>query len=233
MQSKPKSVDSNQAGVHDNLEKIVRKHQQHAFLKPVAGFNHEAFIKAEQWLSQQNYQSIILDSCCGIGESSLKLARQNPDKVVIGIDQSEHRLDKHQRSIELDKPSNYLLVRAHIEDFWRLVLEAQWPVSEHCIFYPNPWPKSIHLKRRVHASPVFPDLIKIGGKIRLRSNWHLYLEEFKYALSLYDIHSDISQTSQTLTDDEIMTAFERKYHGAQQALWQLHCDLNQTAQAKQ
>ncbi len=206
-------VISNQLDVHPKLEKLVRKHLAHPFRKPFAAHNIQAFKAAEIWLQQQG-RPLILDSFCGVGESTLHLARQYPDCAVIGIDKSAARLDKHHAYMST-LPENYLLVQADVDDFWRLARNAAWRPSRHFLLYPNPWPKSDQIKLRVHGSPVFTDLLALGGELELRSNWSLYVEEFARAVVIAGGKSLL----ETFHSESTITPFERKYQRAGQTLW--------------
>ena len=54
-------------------------------------------------------------------------------------------------------PKNCLLLRANMIDFWLLVAhQSDWHITAHYILYPNPFPKSKHLRRRWHGHPVYP-----------------------------------------------------------------------------
>ena len=116
---------------------------------------------------------------------------------------------------------NYFhLVRADLNDFYRLVQAASWPVSKHFILYPNPWPKSKHLQRRWHGSAVFPQMTGIGKQLILRSNWHLYLAEFQQAAKLVNLQGEI--TTVPLVDSALaLTPFEAKFQSSGQECWQL------------
>ena len=211
-----KAVDSNQPGIHENLEALVNKHVKTQYKKPYQIHNLAAFDQLKLFISETAHSGLILDSCCGTGLSSIQIARQNPDKLVIGVDQSEHRLSK-----SMDKlPKNVLLLQANCEDIWRLCAEDKIRFDQHFILYPNPWPKSVHVKRRWHGHAVFPVLAKISSCVEVRSNWGLYLEEFSYAWSILT-----SKTSdvQSLVVENPLTLFERKYHGSGQKLYRLVC----------
>jgi tRNA (guanine-N7-)-methyltransferase len=218
----PREVTSNQSAIHPNLETTVNKHLRHHFQKPYAQHNVNAFKAAGDWLASRS-QTVILDSFCGNGESSRELARQFPNASIIGIDKSAARLQRHQ-SAQQETLANYLLVRADVDDFWRLAADANWQLDKHFMLYPNPWPKSVQLQYRVHGSAVFPALLQLGGQITLRSNWKLYVEEFTAALKIVG-HS--AYTTAYLPTETI-TAFERKYHLAGQALWQCNCTLKRS-----
>ena len=94
---------------------------------------------------------------------------------------------------------------------------TDWQIDKHYLLYPNPWPKSAHLGRRWHGAPVFPAILKIAEKLEMRSNWRLYLEEFRMALALAGVDSEI----EAFQPDTYLTPFERKYHQSQQKLWRL------------
>ncbi len=58
---------------------------------------------------------LILDSGCGTGVSTIKLAEQFPGDLVVGIDQSENRLSKSKEK------NNVLFFRANLIDIWLLM----------------------------------------------------------------------------------------------------------------
>ena len=228
-----RKVNSNQTSLHKNLKSVVSKHLQSEFLKPVA--EHNALAYAEAMQAYQG-QPLIFDSGCGTGRSSVLLAKQYPQAFIIGIDKSENRLNRTTSDLQsesLSKPRNLFLIRADHDDFLRLALRDGVRLWKHKLFYPNPWPKSKHLKRRWHGSPLFKTLINLGGEIDLRSNWKLYLEEFSAALTLsghanqitmltFDEHEQNADAENTY---QFVSDFEEKYHRSQQSLWRLCCQL--------
>lgn len=211
-----RSVSSNQSGIHDKLAASVAKHLEKPFRKPYSAHNEAAFRKARDWLSTQQ-RPLILDSYCGTGESTQTLAQRFPENAVLGVDKSAARLARHQASGQ----DNYFLLRADTDDIWRLLVDAGLRPDRHCIFYPNPWPKSDHLKRRCHGSPLFPSLLALGGELELRTNWRIYAEEFCAALEIAGIAAQVME----FTANPAMTAFERKYSEAGQTLWRVCCAL--------
>ena len=215
-----RSVVSNQAAEHDNLTEIVSKHLTTEFKRPIAQHNIDAYQDA---ISQINKADIIFDSGCGNGKSTLNLAKKHPNAFIIGIDKSLHRITKLARE-KTPVNTNYCLVRADLIDFWRLAVNDNIKLQRHFILYPNPWPKKHHLKRRWHGSPVFRQILALGGKIELRSNWQTYLQEFSQALSI--AKHDATVQPLTLTAENYISDFEAKYHGSQQTLWQLNADLD-------
>jgi tRNA G46 methylase TrmB len=135
---------------------------------------------------------------------------------VVGVDKSRNRLNRHCPG----SAANYLLLQAECEDFWRLLAEKGIGVDHHYLFYPNPWPKTRHLQRRVHGNAAFYWLLQLTGVgarcgIELRSNWQTYVEEFGVALQLAGHPGRVSR----LTPEPALTLFERKYRDSGQDLW--------------
>lgn len=220
IQGDSKAIVSNQTDIHDKLEEIVKKHLSHRSRKPFQEHTLAAFeLVAERVAKHQG--EIILDSCCGVGQSTRLLAKRHPKSLVIGVDKSAHRLGKNDQELTEKTATsdidNYMLVRADLNDLYRLIEQQGWVIQQHYILYPNPWPKSKHLQRRWHGSAVFPEIISIGETIILRSNWKLYLEEFLMAAQLAGRQGVI-----TLVNDQLpLTPFEAKYQASGQQCWQL------------
>ena len=218
-QSLSKVVTTNQTGLHERLDEIVLRNLNNPFRKPIADHTQFAFDQVIDWLKGRS-GDLILDSCCGIGESSRHIAHRHPEASVIAVDRSAHRLNKHGNCFE-GGIDNLLFVRADLIDFWRLAVAAKWRLSQHFILYPNPYPKSAQVQRRWHASPVFSDLLALGGELTIRSNWKLYIDEFVRALELAGHESCV----QLFSADQPMSAFERKYWESGQQSWQCQVQL--------
>jgi tRNA (guanine-N7-)-methyltransferase len=161
---------------------------------------------------------LILDSFCGTGLSTAKLAERFPDALVVGVDKSALRLQKHQPGAR----ENYQLIQAECGDFWRLCLTAGWPIDRHFMLYPNPWPKPGHLQRRVHGSADFSAFLQLGGHTEIRSNWQTYIEEMGVALNLAGYVPIVDK----IEPENPITLFERKYLQSGHPLWRCRANLS-------
>ncbi|MDI5983954.1 SAM-dependent methyltransferase [Halomonas sp. M4R5S39] len=225
MQASSRAIVSNQPGPHHGLAQRVARSLAHPLCKPVAEHTRKAFTAARRWYESRGDMPLILDAGCGVGLSTRRLAARFADHAVIGVDRSDARLSREHGPL----PGNALLVRADLVDFWRLALAAGWQPRRHYLLYPNPYPKAAHLKMRWHGHPVFPVILALGGRLELRSNWRLYLEEFALALELAvgvtaavepHVPGDAARAP-----DAYLTPFEKKYHASGQALWRLVVEL--------
>jgi len=204
------SIISDQQDVHSDLHRIVERHLQRPWIKPVPAHTEDAFEKAVIWWRQRGNRPLIIDSFCGTGMSTAMLAKHNPDACIIGLDKSSHRLSKHKT-----EGLNYLLVRAECESFWQCLVKDNIAIEQHWLLYPNPWPKAGQLKRRIHGHPSFPLLKALGGQLELRTNWRIYAQEFYQACNQLGICGQL----EPFVPETSMTLFETKYHDRGHQLW--------------
>ena len=219
MPERSRIVTSSQPGPHQDLSRRVARALTHPLRKPLAAHTREAFAAADAWRAERAEAPLILDAGCGVGLSTRQLAERHPECAVIGIDRSADRLSRDHGPV----PDNALLVRADLVDFWRLALAGDWRPVRHYLLYPNPYPKAAHLKMRWQGHPVFPAILALGGRLELRSNWRLYVEEF--ALAVEQAAGRRVAVEGFDPGGDFLTHFERKYHHSGQPLWRLVVDL--------
>ena len=207
---------SSQQGVHPRLAEIVGRHLASPWRRPVRAYSQPAFARAAGILAGD--RPLILDSGCGTGVSTARLAVANPACVVLGIDRSAARLARQPVL-----PPNACLVRADLADFWRLADAAAWRLQKHYLLYPNPWPKPAQIKRRWHAHPVWPALLALGGRLEMRTNFPMYAEEFAVALNLAGYTATPEPWSPL--PQQALSLFERKYVHSGHPLFRVCVDL--------
>ncbi|MGV3526491.1 MAG: tRNA (guanine(46)-N(7))-methyltransferase TrmB [Candidatus Sericytochromatia bacterium] len=207
------AVDSPQTGLHPRLDEVVQRHLQHRFRRPPAPPTRRAWSELQTRLDGR---PLILDACCGVGESSDVLAARWPGHQVIGVDRSAERLSRR-----IPRSQEALLLRADLVDFWLLAAAEGLHFERVYLLYPNPYPKTEHLQRRWHAHPILPWLLDTAGTLELRSNWRLYLDEWARA---FEIATGLAIGPEAFVPDPIMTAFERKYARGGQTLYRWQSD---------
>jgi tRNA (guanine-N7-)-methyltransferase len=205
-----REVESAQRAVHPRLEALLTRHLSSVWSQPFHKPSVRAFQALEQ-LIQGRRDRVVLDSGCGTGESTRLIAQAMPDCLVVGVDKSSVRLARSGAESFPHREGNAVWLRAELTTFWRLALQAGWRVHQHYILYPNPWPKPSQLQRRWHAHPVFPDLIRLGGRLEMRCNWEPYALEFAAAVNRVLGTSIIPGTPAKLP---LLSPFERKYRNS-------------------
>ncbi len=225
-----KEIKSAQTTVHSKLEQVLNRHTKNTWKAPIKEHTKTAFRALLDVCSDELDAGFILDSGCGTGTSSLRLAEQNPERLVIGIAQSPQRLgrgelsagDKANLESQAVRVKNCILLRAEAADFWRLLAQENLVPDEIKIYYPNPWPKPTHLLRRWHGHPVFPLLLKLGAPIEARSNWKIYLDEFALAAQLLGNSAlVVEELGSESFEDGFVSPFEKKYFNSGHSLWRV------------
>ncbi|MCX9158321.1 methyltransferase domain-containing protein [Niveibacterium sp. 24ML] len=217
MYGNSRGISSRQDTVHDKLERLLERHLASGFERPIPDVAREAFAKV--MADHDASMPIVLDAGCGVGWSTLTLAREYPDHFVIGVDQSSDRIERGKPG---EQAPNVRFVRADLVDFWRLLHLHGVRLARHYLLYPNPWPKIGHLSRRWHGHAVFPVIPLLGGELELRTNWRIYADEFALAMNRLTGHTDGVTEYQAPTP---LTPFERKYRDSGQRLWRYCTDL--------
>jgi tRNA (guanine-N7-)-methyltransferase len=219
-------VTSSQDGVHPHLHRTVRRHLETRWSQPLHQPTLDAYRQLEQEGIFSTDQPMILDSGCGTGKSTQKLAALHPGHLVIGADRSRVRLGRSGVNSNFSVSGNCILLRAELATLWRLLARDRRLPERHFILYPNPWPKPGHLSRRWHGHPVFPWLLALGGEIELRCNWEIYALEFALAVQI--------ATGETVKVEHFQPAssvspFEKKYLERGQLLFRVAMPASITA----
>lgn len=201
-------VSSSQSSTHPDLARIVTRHVSRLWQQPIHQATQVAWNRLKSEFNFSADSAFILDSGCGTGDSTRQLATLHPQTNVLGVDQSHSRLSKNGVADGLLVDGNLILLRAELSSLWRLMLKEGYQPTYHYLLYPNPWPKSGHLKRRWHAHPVFPDMLALGGAVEMRCNWNIYAREFANAASQV-----CGQEIEMLpyTSETCISPFEQKY----------------------
>ena len=210
------SVTSGQTGVHPQMERHVRRHLASKWSQPLHRPSIETYQRLKNEGALSGAAAFILDSGCGTGKSTQRLASLFPQHIVIGVDQSNARLAKSGVASGFLRMGNCILLRAELGTFWRLLLDDGYLPERNFLLYPNPWPKPGHMLRRWHGHPVFPQLLSLGGEIEMRCNWEIYALEFAQAMKI--------ATGKNISVNRIfpetgISPFEQKYLERGQALF--------------
>jgi tRNA (guanine-N7-)-methyltransferase len=128
----------------------------------------------------------IMEIGFGMGEATAIIAKNHPDNAYIAVDVHPPGIGKLLSRIDEDKLSNVKV----IEDDVHVVLQHMF--ADHCLdgihlFFPDPWPKKKHHKRRI-VNDGFLQLIhpklKKGGFIHIATDW------VPYATSIQEVFSN-------------------------------------------
>lgn len=122
---------------------------------------------------------VVLDIGFGSGEAVVALAEADPATTFIAVDMHTPGIGDLLASISERGLGNIRVVEADV----RHVLEAipEGRLSGVRTFFPDPWPKKRHHRRRL-ITPVFAETL--GTRVALGGYWHIATDWPDYALAI-------------------------------------------------
>ena len=153
---------------------------------------------------------------CGKGTFLLKQAQAQPGLNFLGVEWA----NKYYR-YSVDRIGRWSLVNVRIirTEAAEFIAEFVPDCSAECfhIYFPDPWPKKRHNKRRFLSNANTEQLIrclKPGGTIRIATDHADYFEQIRRVLGQFDKQLeriDFETTAAAEKDEWVGTNFERKY----------------------
>lgn len=122
---------------------------------------------------------LVLEIGFGNGEALIHGAQHSPERDFIGIEVHKPGVGRVLNSIETHALNN---VRIYAEDAVEVLKQCigEGALSEVRIYFPDPWHKKRHVKRRL-IQPGFVELlasrIASGGLLHLATDWQPYAEQ--------------------------------------------------------
>jgi tRNA (guanine-N7-)-methyltransferase len=189
--------------------------QQRAFetLWPVYGVEYRTELLAFEQLFGRS-APVVLEIGFGNGETLVEQAGANPDTDFIGIEVHEPGIGHCMLKADEAGVTNLRLINHDAIE----VLTNQVPrssLSRLNLYFPDPWPKKRHHKRRIIA-PSFLELVADrladAGTLNIATDWTNYAEHIDEALSLSDRFTCIERCEHDGEQplDRPQTKFERR-----------------------
>lgn len=153
-------------------------------------------------------QNISLEIGCGKGHWLSAYAAANPDELCVGIDLISERVRDSQRRAKNKNASNAHFVKAEALEFLE-AMPRDARIGKIFIFFPDPWPKERHHKRRLMQHE-FLDYIRqfanAGTKLYFRTD---YREYFDWTAEIINENSNWKITEETELPLEEVSQFQR------------------------
>ena len=161
----------------------------------------------------------------GMGDSLLAMAEQNPTYRYLGLEVHKPGVGKLFAEVEKRGIEN---IKVFAEDAVRVLEESIPPQTIDLIqiFFPDPWHKKRHHKRRL-IQPDFVDLLLTRlapeGRLHLATDWQPYAEHMMAVLENNDNVQNVAGPQQFIPRPESRpeTKFERCGHRLGHGVWDL------------
>jgi tRNA (guanine-N7-)-methyltransferase len=122
---------------------------------------------------------VVLEIGCGTGTSTLAMAQSEPGLDVIAVDVYRRGLAQLLCAIEREKVANIRLIRGNAVDVLEHMI-APGALNGVRVFFPDPWPKARHHKRRLLQSGtvgLISDRLRAGGILHAATDHPGYAEQ--------------------------------------------------------
>jgi tRNA (guanine-N7-)-methyltransferase len=154
----------------------------------------------------------ILEIGFGMGETTAAIAQAHPELDYLGVEVHTPGVGALLRRVEALGLSNVRVIRHDAIDVVEQMLGPAALDGVH-VFFPDPWPKKRHHKRRL-LQPVFVRLLvtrmKAGGYLHVATDWEDYAEVALAVLSAEPALANTSTGFAARPDSRPETKFERR-----------------------
>ena len=136
---------------------------------------------------------VVLEIGFGMGDSLIEMAKDQPEKNYIGIEVHRPGVGRLLSNAEKAGLSN---IRVFCDDAIEVLAQCIPDGSLDCIqlFFPDPWHKKRHHKRRI-VQPEFAQTLrkklKVGGVFHMATDWENYAEHMMEVMSAAEGYQNI------------------------------------------
>jgi tRNA (guanine-N7-)-methyltransferase len=139
----------------------------------------------------------------------VEYCRRHPQSLLLGVEVKGSRCLKAQSKIEKRSLTNALVVKARAEEV--LPLLPSGSVSSFHLYFPDPWPKSKHRRRRFLRAENVERLyaaLKPEGRIVFVTDFHDYHLQ---ARVLFALHPGLQLCPEEPPEEAFISVYGRKY----------------------
>jgi tRNA (guanine-N7-)-methyltransferase len=138
---------------------------------------------------------LVVEIGSGMGEATAAMASADPDRNVLAVDVHVQGLGRLLRRAEDGALANVRVAEGDANVLLRDML-APGSVDEVRVFFPDPWPKARHAKRRLVQRP-FTDLVagrlRTGGRLHVATDWAPYAEQVQALLGAHPAYEVVHE----------------------------------------
>ena len=165
----------------------------------------------------------ILEIGFGMGESTATIAQSHPENDYLGIEVHTPGVGSLLNQIEQLELTNLRIIQHDAVEVLQHMLSAACLDGVH-IFFPDPWPKARHHKRRLIQADLVARLcshLKPGGYIHAATDWEDYAEQILHVLSQETQLGNTTTDYAPRPDYRPLTKFEQRGIKLGHGVWDL------------
>jgi tRNA (guanine-N7-)-methyltransferase len=130
-------------------------------------------------------RSLVLEIGSGMGETTIAIAKAHPELDFVAVEVHGPGVGSLLNAIEREELGNLRVIRHDALDVLEHMVADESLAAIH-LFFPDPWPKKRHHKRRI-VQPAFAALaarkLRPGGILHAATDWPDYAEHMHEVFS--------------------------------------------------
>ena len=185
--------------------------QKHFFYNKETNKNFyipRSLVKISELFNNNNH--CILDIGFGDGKLLINIAKKYPNFNFIGIEVYDSGIGNALKQISDNEINNIKILKIDAVLFLKNFIKTSslYGVS---LFFPDPWPKKKHYKRRIINEDflnLISDRVQKGGFVKIATDWTSYNESIT---ELFENNKKFTKISDiAIYNERILTKFERR-----------------------
>ncbi len=168
---------------------------------------------------------VVLEIGFGMGDSLVEMAKDQPEKNYIGIEVHRPGVGRLLSNAEKESLKN---IRVFCDDAIEVLAQCipDGSLSTVQLFFPDPWHKKKHHKRRI-VQAAFAETIrkklKVGGVFHMATDWENYAEHMMEVMSEAPGYNNVAGDNQYSPQPEWrpVTKFQKRGERLGHGVWDL------------
>ncbi|MEP7205457.1 MAG: tRNA (guanosine(46)-N7)-methyltransferase TrmB [Casimicrobiaceae bacterium] len=166
---------------------------------------------------------VVLEIGCGMGETTAAIAAAHPNIDFLGVEVHGPGVGSLFRQAQALDLANLRVIQHDAVEVVAQMIPPASLAGVH-VFFPDPWPKKRHHKRRLLKSPFVHALVtrlQEGGVLHVATDWEDYAHEILATLAAEPLLANTAQGFATRPESRPRTKFETRGMGLGHGVWDL------------
>lgn len=169
----------------------------------------------------------VLEIGCGMGETTAAIAQARPDINFLGVEVFTAGVGALLKSIDERKLTNVRIVHHDAVEVVRDMIAPGSLAGIH-VFFPDPWPKTRHHKRRLLQPPfvgLLAERLAKNGYLHCATDWQDYAQQMLEVLTAEPLLVNLHAGYAPLPTSPLCARPVTKFHARGTRLGHGTCDL--------
>jgi len=151
----------------------------------VIDMNHSGGALSDHWPIEHRQKPLLIEIGFGMGETLASVAREDRSRRYLGIEVHPPGIGSMLQHIEANRLDHVRLIQHDAVEVLQSLIPDETVAAFH-IYFPDPWPKKRHHKRRLIQSnfvSLLASRLKPGGYLHCATDWEPYARSMLEVLS--------------------------------------------------